>query len=389
MSAATKAQTKYWCWVLNNPTEEHMPPSVWPDVEWACWQHERGDEGTDHIQGYAVFKNAKRLQWLKNNCDDRANWKPRESDHLTCKAYHTKEDTRVDGPWFTGVDKFVPKKKGERTDLIKLQQKLLAGTTAQEIYEDAEFFGVWIRSHRAIDRIISDRSPKRNFQTFTQVYWGPSGTGKSRRANYEAGLKDDGTPGEPYYILRKPAGNAVYWDGYKGEKHVVIDEFYGWIPRQAMLTICDRYPTIVDIKNGAVNFAPKKIWITSNDDPRSWWPRIGLGAMARRLKPPCGGYLYMDQPWAPPGEEPAPMPPYDPNLDEPMGFVPLPPADPYQELVQETARVVREEHDTWIASNGLYGRSMCGEGRLNPEGLDNDYPMYPVGEDDDIDDKLN
>jgi len=324
--SATKAQTKYWCWVLNNPTEEHVPPNVWPDVEWAVWQHERGAEGTDHIQGYAVFKNVKRLAWLKNNCDELANWKPREASHPVCRAYHEKADTRVDGPWYVGEDKFVPKKKGERTDIIKLHQKLMEGTTAQALYEDPEFFGVWLHSHRAIDRIIADRSPKRTWPTFTQVYWGLSGAGKTRRAHYEAGLKADGTPGEPYYVLRKPAGNALYWDGYKGEKHIVIDEFYGWIPRNAMLTICDRYPALVDVKGGAINFVPTKIWITSNNDPRTWWPKIGLGAaMARRLKPPLGAYEYMSEPWAPPGEEPAPMPAYDPNLDDPIvpGYQPI------------------------------------------------------------------
>ena len=343
--SATKAQTKYWCWVLNNPTEEHVPPNVWPDVEWAVWQHERGAEGTDHIQGYAVFKNVKRLAWLKNNCDELANWRPRESTHPVCRAYHEKADTRIDGPWYVGEDKFVPKKKGERTDIIKLHQKLMEGTTAQALYEDPEFFGVWLHSHRAIDRIISDRTPKRNWITFTQVYWGTSGCGKTRRAHYEASLKADGTVGEPYYVLRKPAGNAVYWDGYNGEKHIIIDEFYGWIPRQAMLTICDRYPTIVDVKNGARNFAPVKIWITSNSDPRLWWPKVGLGAMSRRLKPPFGGYEHMTEPWAPPGEELAPMPAYDPNLDDPVPQPAVPREVPGGPPMQVGVNYPRRYHD--------------------------------------------
>lgn len=109
-------------------------------------------------------------------------------------------------------------------------------------------------------------------------------------------------------MLRKPANSAVYWDGYKGEKHIIIDEFYGWIPRTMMQVICDRYPAIIDTKGGARNFVATKIWITSNEPPEQWWPNAGIGAMARRLEGEHGCVVHMTQPWAPPGEVPAPLP---------------------------------------------------------------------------------
>jgi len=319
---------KYWLWTLNNPTDEHVPANVWDDVEFAIWQHERGQDGTDHIQGYVCFKTPKRITWIRANCDDKAHWEARapNSDHDKAKAYCSKEDTRVDGPWTVGDDKDIPRKKGERTDLKRLHSELMAGKTAHEIMINPDTFPVWCRNYRAIDRFIMETQPKRNWITFCQVYWGVSGCGKSRRAIYEAGLKDDGTPGEPFYILRKPQGNAVYWDGYKGEKHIIIDEFYGWIPRTQMQNLIDRYPLIIDIKCGAVNFLGKKVWVTSNDPPEQWWNRIGLGAMERRLTGEFGNVVHMTQPWAPPGEIPAPLPMVVPPIFSPpaVGAVVVP-----------------------------------------------------------------
>jgi len=299
---------QYWMFTINNPQEEDIPPNVWDDVMYVIWQHEQGENGTEHIQGYVAFNIKKSISWLKANCDARAHWEGRKGTHEEAKAYCSKEDTRLDGPWTWGSDDKIPKKKGERTDLKRVYEKLSTGSTEFDIMTDPDLFPVWARYYRAIERYELLNQPKRNWITFTQVYWGTSGCGKTRRAHYEASLKDDGSVGEPYYVLRKPQGSAVYWDGYKGEKHIIIDEFYGWIPRTMMQVLCDRYPAIIDTKGGARNFTAKKIWITSNDPPEQWWHRAGLGAMTRRLTGEFGAVEHMTAPWAPPGEVPAPLP---------------------------------------------------------------------------------
>jgi len=303
---------KYWVFTTNNPVEEDVPPNVWPDVEYAIWQHERGENGTEHLQGYVVFVGKKRLKWIKEQCCPRSHWEPRNGTHEQAKAYSSKEESRIQGdghgPWTTGSDASVPTKSGERMDLKRVHALITSGSTADDLMTNPDTFPVWCRNYRAIDRFILEKEPKRNWITFTQVYWGVSGCGKTRRAHYEASLKADGTVGEPYYVLRKPQGQAVYWDGYKGEAHVIIDEFYGWVPRTQMQLICDRYPAIVDYKGGARNLMAKKIWITSNEEPKDWWKNIGLGAMTRRLEGEHGSVVHMTEPWAPPGEVPAPLP---------------------------------------------------------------------------------
>lgn len=107
------------------------------------------------------------------------------------------------------------------------------------------------------------------------VYWGVTGSGKSRRAWDEAGL--DAFPKDP---------RTKFWDGYRGHRHVVIDEFRGGIDVAHLLRWFDRYPVVVEVKGSSVVLAATTIWVTSNLDPRQWYPDVDaetLAALLRRL----------------------------------------------------------------------------------------------------------
>lgn len=96
-----------------------------------------------------------------------------------------------------------------------------------------------------------------------QVFWGKTGTGKSQRAWAEAGMAAYG---------KDP--RTKWWCGYRGEEHVIIDEFRGDIDIAHMLRWLDRYPVRVEQKGSSRPLACTKIWITSNLDPRQWYPLV-------------------------------------------------------------------------------------------------------------------
>lgn len=107
------------------------------------------------------------------------------------------------------------------------------------------------------------------------VFWGKTGSGKSKRAWEEATF--DAYPKDP---------NTKFWDGYTGQKNVVIDEFRGLISISHMLRWLDRYPVIVEVKGSSVVLQAEKIWITSNISPNEWYKDIDeetLNALKRRL----------------------------------------------------------------------------------------------------------
>jgi len=141
-----------------------------------------------------------------------------------------------------------------------------------------EHFGHYIRHYKAFREYRVVNIGNRDFLTTVVVIWGESGFGKTSWVAEQCGPDT--------YWLTQPNGPRAFWDGYIGQENVVIDEFYGWLPRQLLYRLCDRQPLRVETKMGSFPFVSKKIYITSNDPPFLWWPSIGIGAMRRRLSDP-------------------------------------------------------------------------------------------------------
>lgn len=107
------------------------------------------------------------------------------------------------------------------------------------------------------------------------VYWGVTGSGKSRRAWDEAG-----------FAAYPKSPSTKFWDGYTDQKSVVIDEFRGEIGIGHLLRWLDRYPTLLEIKGSSVVSSFDTIWITSNLSPSDWYPTVDsatLDALLRRM----------------------------------------------------------------------------------------------------------
>lgn len=132
-----------------------------------------------------------------------------------------------------------------------------------------------VQCYRSLRGIAADHSKPVGMERQCYVFWGRTGTGKSRRAWAEAGM-------EAY--CKDP--RTKFWCGYQGERSVVIDEFRGGIDVAHLLRWLDRYPVRVEVKGSSRPLAAESIWITSNLDPRLWYPEIDsetLNALLRRL----------------------------------------------------------------------------------------------------------
>jgi len=134
---------------------------------------------------------------------------------------------------------------------------------------------VQVRHFGQLQRIAAHYAKPGAVERQCHVYWGRTGLGKSHRAWAEAGL--DAYPKVP---------STKFWDGYRGHKHVVVDEFRGGISIEHLLRWLDKYPVLVEIKGSAVPLVAEKIWITSNLNPREWYPgldELTLNALLRRI----------------------------------------------------------------------------------------------------------
>jgi hypothetical protein len=135
---------------------------------------------------------------------------------------------------------------------------------------------IYVRYYSALCRISADNAVPVALERSCDVYWGPTGTGKSMRAWTEGGTGA---------YAKDP--RTKWWCGYRAQTTVIIDEFRGAIDVAHVLRWLDRYPVSVETKGGSKPLVADRFFITSNLDPRSWYPEIDedtLAALLRRLK---------------------------------------------------------------------------------------------------------
>lgn len=257
--------SRRWCFTLNNPESDEL---VFPDVvRYAIWQRERGENGTEHLQGYVELSKPQRLSFFKSFIP-RAHVEVARGSRDQARDYCRKPETRVAGPFEFGD--FGAGGQGSRSDLDGIKQLIDNGAGEQEIAEAN--FSAWCRNYRAFREYKRIKTEARDWPVDVEVFWGDPGTGKSRKAMEE-------NPGAYW----KPKGQ--WWDGYEDQEVVIIDEFYGWLPYDFILRLCDRYPLNLEIKGGTVACLMKKIIFTSNKHPDDWYQKDTLDkrAFARRV----------------------------------------------------------------------------------------------------------
>lgn len=174
-------------------------------------------------------------------------------------------------------------KQGKRTDLAEAIETLRNTKSIKKVAENhPNTFIIFHRGLEALWQQLFNEPRNREENVNVIVLWGPTGTGKTKRA-YELASRLQEQQGLAYYV--KPSFNT-WWDGYKGEKVVIIDEYSGQWNIDYMLLALDRYPLKVEVKNGTVNLAASMIIITSNTPPAEWYINASLekkAALQRRF----------------------------------------------------------------------------------------------------------
>lgn len=256
-------QARYW--LLTIPHADFVP-YLPPDVAHIIGQLERGnDTGYLHWQVLVAFKKKLRLRSVKSIFGDSCHAEPSRSD--AARSYVWKDDTAIANTRFELGQ--LPLRRGNSNDWDAIRQNAKRGRL-DDIPGD-----IYCRLYGNLKKIAVDHIQPVAIERVVNVYWGRTGTGKSRRAWEEAGL--DAFPKDP---------RTKFWDGYNGHRNVVIDEFRGGIDISHVLRWFDRYPVVVEIKGSSMVLKAENIWITSNRNPRDWYPELDeetVNALLRRL----------------------------------------------------------------------------------------------------------
>lgn len=279
-----QGQGKAWCFTVNNPVHKSLWPNGLPaGIKYLVYQVERGENGTEHLQGYISFASIKRRGGVAKVTFLDAEEKvvmPFATAHLLRakgnaaqnKAYCTKADTRIEGPWELGESK-----QGERTDLQEAADKLVATGDVSQVDN-----AIFLKYPSGCLKLAARAQPPRRDNLTIITLIGGTGIGKSYSVH---DLYPD------VYVVNM-GNSGLWWDGYTGQKAVLFEEFKGQVQLQKMLQILDPYPLRLEVKGGTVNAKFTIVFITSNYAPYEWYRnddgRRGaeLDALKRRLGSP-------------------------------------------------------------------------------------------------------
>lgn len=172
-------------------------------------------------------------------------------------------------------------KQGYRSDINTVKDKILNGEIdCREIICNNPM--LYHQYGRTFDKLEDIRMEKlfRTEMTEGWYLWGGSGAGKSHSAfkNYHP---------DTHYILNLQ--DKGWWDGYRQQETVIINEFRGQIPYGELNDLIDKWPKTVSRRNRQpLPFTSKRVIITSSMPPEEVYHNLSendeLTQLFRRFK---------------------------------------------------------------------------------------------------------
>lgn len=253
-------------------------------MAYMVWQRERGEQGTEHIQGYCRFKKQYRLRTVVKMLGGHCHVLIARGNEQQCRNYCTKEESRIEEGQERGVFDPDAGKQGRRSDLSAIADLCKLGTPLKAIA--TAYPSDMIRYASGIANLHELLAPPAPIQRLVdvQVLWGPSGTGKTHRVRTcERLLRTGGI-----YVVKPGRGP---WDRYQGERTVLFDEF-DWTKWEIfdMNQYLDKWDCPLSCRFRDKSAAWTLVVICANSSPTTWWPAAGLEvqlAIRRRFAHGC------------------------------------------------------------------------------------------------------
>lgn len=277
MSQRTKRspRSRAFSITYNNPpdgfsAESYFDECIDSGAIYAVGQLERGEQGTLHLQAAVVYKHPRSSDAVRivhqGMCPGCHVEPARNMENII--RYVQKAESRVDGPWESGENPVVG--AGHRSDLLYIREMAAAGKTPFEISEEypsapdrarhlvscSNKYFFRNQAYATYKKFISGELKKK-----VRYYYGPTRGGKTRRvlAKYVDNLDD-------LFILRR-TGKTTWFDGYSGQKAILLDDYLGWLSADVFLALTDIYPLHVQIKGDFTYVNFETVYITSNLHP--------------------------------------------------------------------------------------------------------------------------
>lgn len=256
---------KGYCFTLNNYDDEslaHIRATLSSDCVYGIVGREVGENGTPHLQGYAMFTRSLGFKTIQSRLDPRCHLEVAAGSPESNRRYCSKDgcfDEYGEIPNSNSSSK--PEGKITRDELFSEFTTLLGEGRSSARRGLAEFakrrpgtFG--FSGNVLLRNYLSVQPAEHRPDIIVKWYWGSPGTGKSRSAHEQM----------PSAFVKEP--KSKWWNGYLLERDVIIDD-YGLqcIDINHLLRWFDRYPCYVESKGGMLPLIADSFIITSNFHP--------------------------------------------------------------------------------------------------------------------------
>lgn len=271
MTSVPPAKKRHTCWTLSNYTEQEIQiiNKYAEGTRYLCYAKETcPTTNTPHLQGYVMWDTPRSLDKFKKDCGGRLHYEPHtngtsQQNRNYCMGMVDKKGN-TQNPSFVEFGEIGH--QGSRTDWAQVIDQLRTTDVTDVIMQQPQL----TPCIRALERFKSLQLKPLNRDVKVILLIGKAGTGKSRYAY-------DNYPN----LFSKPDGE--WFDGYCGQKTLLLDDFYGGMSYPTLLKVCDRYPFNAAVKGGFVYAQWDTIIITSNIPYQQWYPFRDMSAFRRRI----------------------------------------------------------------------------------------------------------
>lgn len=241
---------------------------------WYAYQMEKcPTTGKHHIQG--TFGGGPwRFTKLKRVLPEKTH-----IEHCKCPRksfdYCQKKETRVDG-YEPVVHGCPPAQKNVKGDVAARNRYLLEYGAEAAVEDGSLPLSQYVKVRGAIKLYKAVVNKPESLDELTnEWYFGPPGTGKSRKVRQD----------HPD-VYDKPLNK--WWDAYEDQQTVVLDDFGTGqsVLGDLLKRWADHYPFTAEVKGSATTIRPRKVIVTSNYTPEEIWPedKMMAEAIRRRFK---------------------------------------------------------------------------------------------------------
>lgn len=235
------AQSKRWCFTLNNYEETDLPNILKWDTLYLVVGSEVGTSGTPHLQGFVTFKKNYRLSGVRKLLS-KAHWEVAKGSSQQAADYCKKEGD------FKEIGQLPY--QGKRTDLEKAVDIIKDTGSLKNVSDELPV--TYIKYSRGLRDYALLQIPPYDHVSVRGIWiYGPPGTGKTHAARHF----------DPDAYM-KPQNK--WWDGYTGQQTVILDDLDTPVLCHYLKIWSDKWSCTGETKGGTVQLSHRLFVVTSN-----------------------------------------------------------------------------------------------------------------------------